>query len=190
MGKLEEFQDLMRRVREGSNDAARELLETYGPHVVRVVRRRMSRELRSRFDSLDFAQAVWASFYAQRSRLEDVDDPETLLAQLAQMARNKVVTEYRRRVLTQRAGIEREQPLESHEELVEEQPVESIPSPSQEFLAKDTWERLLANQSPLNQQVLRLRLAGLNCEEVGKRLAMHPRTVRRILREIFEEFRP
>lgn len=190
MGQSDDFQDLMRRVRAGSNDAARELLDTYGPHVVRVVRRRMSSELRSRFDSLDFAQAVWASFYAQRSRLETFDDPEALLGQLAKMARNKVVTEYRRRVVSEREGRLREQPLESNEELAEEQPMESSPSPSQEFLAKDTWERLLANQSPLNQQVLRLRLAGMTCEEVGKRLAMNPRTVRRILREIFEEFRP
>lgn len=190
MGQLEEFQELMRRVRAGSNDAARELLEIYGPHVVRVVRRRMSKELRSRFDSLDFAQAVWASFYAQRTRLEEVEDPQTLLAQLALMARNKVVSEYRRRVLARRADFPRERPLESHEELAEDQPVEVNPSPSQEFLAKDTWERLLANQSPLNKQVLRLRLAGLSCEEVGEKLAISPRTVRRILKEIFEGFRP
>jgi RNA polymerase sigma factor (sigma-70 family) len=190
MGQLEEFQDLMRRVRAGSNDAARELLETYGPHVVRVVRRRMSHELRSRFDSLDFAQAVWASFYAQRSRWEEVNDPQALMGRLATMARNKVISEYRRRVLAQCRAIQRERTLEPRDESAEEVLVGGDPSPSQAFLAKDTWERLLANQSPLNQQVLRLRLAGLNCQEVGDRLSMNPRTVRRILKGIFEGFRP
>src|SRR5437870_4945509 len=43
----DEFKNLMQRVRDGSEDAARELLDRYGEHILRVVRRKLSRELRS-----------------------------------------------------------------------------------------------------------------------------------------------
>src|SRR5947209_4816813 len=49
----DEFKNLMRRVQEGSEDAARELLDRYGEHILRVVRRKLSRQLRSKFDSVD-----------------------------------------------------------------------------------------------------------------------------------------
>ena len=53
-----EFADLMRLVREGSQDASRELVQRFGPHVLRVVRRRLHQSLRSKFDPCDFEQEV------------------------------------------------------------------------------------------------------------------------------------
>src|SRR5262245_48951943 len=58
------FRDLMRQVNEGSDDAIRELVQVYGPHILRVVRMRLSKHLRSKFDSADFVQSVWAAFFA------------------------------------------------------------------------------------------------------------------------------
>ncbi len=97
------FQALMDEVRQGSQDAAWTLLETYGPHVHRVVRRMLSAELRSKFDSVDFVQSVWLSFFANRSQVCDFAQPEQLVAYLAAMARNKVVTEVRRASTPQNA---------------------------------------------------------------------------------------
>jgi hypothetical protein len=49
-----EIAALMERIQEGSQDAVRELLDQYGSHLVRVIRRRLSQRLRSQFDSADF----------------------------------------------------------------------------------------------------------------------------------------
>lgn len=58
------FASLMQRVREGSQDAAHELFQQYGPHILRIVRRKLHKTMRSKYDSSDFVQAVWASFFA------------------------------------------------------------------------------------------------------------------------------
>ena len=51
------------RIQAGDEDAARELLTRYEAEVRLVVRRQLPRLLRSRFDSLDFLQSVWGSFF-------------------------------------------------------------------------------------------------------------------------------
>ena len=60
------FVALMRRVREGSEAAAWELVDKYGGHLRRAVRRVLNPMLRSKFDSLDFVQLVWDSFFRRR----------------------------------------------------------------------------------------------------------------------------
>src|SRR5581483_2343423 len=67
------FAELMDEVRLGSHEAAEELWRRYGPYVVHVVRRSLHHRLRARFDSQDFAQAAWASFFAELPRAERLD---------------------------------------------------------------------------------------------------------------------
>ena len=72
----DDFRPLMQRVAEGSEEAARELVERYGGYVRRAVRRTMDSRLRRMFDSLDFAQLAWASVFRQRDCLERFENPE------------------------------------------------------------------------------------------------------------------
>jgi RNA polymerase sigma-70 factor (ECF subfamily) len=73
-----DFRSLMEQLRQGSQDAAWELIEQYGPLVKRVVRRNLDHGLRSKFDSVDFVQAVWGSFFRNRTRLDKFAAPENL----------------------------------------------------------------------------------------------------------------
>ena len=54
----DEFGLLLEQAQSGSQDAMCQLIERYAPYIVRVVRRKLSRAIRSKFDSLDFVQAV------------------------------------------------------------------------------------------------------------------------------------
>ena len=54
------------------------------------MRRVLSPELRSKFDSLDFVQWVWLSFFRVRDKADRFERPEHLVKFLAGMARNKV----------------------------------------------------------------------------------------------------
>jgi len=52
----EDSRTLMRRVSRGSEDATWELIERFGRAIQRAVRRALNKELRRKFDSLDFVQ--------------------------------------------------------------------------------------------------------------------------------------
>ena len=57
-----ELRLFLARIRDGDEDATRELLRRYEAKVRLVVRRQLPRLLRSRFDSQDFVQSIWGSF--------------------------------------------------------------------------------------------------------------------------------
>src|SRR3954466_15151636 len=92
-----ELRAFLDRIRAGDEAAARELLARYESQIRLVVRRQLPALLRSRFDSLDFIQSVWASFFRRmRSGSARFEDPRYLAAFLARAARNKVIDQYRR----------------------------------------------------------------------------------------------
>ncbi len=57
------FRALFQQVLDGSEDAARRLHEEYGPYIAMAVRRKLPAQLRAKYDSLDFVQDVWLSFF-------------------------------------------------------------------------------------------------------------------------------
>ena len=105
----------LQRIASGDEGAARELLQRYEPEVRLVVRRQLPRLLRSRFDSLDFLQSVWGSFFRRmRDAPTEFEDSRHLVAFLARAAKNKVIDEYRR-AGTRKQDIRREEPLRAAE---------------------------------------------------------------------------
>src|SRR6516164_10300026 len=89
--------DFLNRIQAGDEGAARELLRRYEPKIRLVVRRQLPRLLRSRFDSLDFLQSVWGSFFHKiQTGPNDLQEEHNLITFLAWAARNKVIDEYRR----------------------------------------------------------------------------------------------
>ena len=103
-----QFRELIQQVQEGSHDAAHLLAEAYGPHVRRYVHRALSRELRNQYDSLDFVQLVWASFFYQPEDLPSIDSPAQLVSYLVRMAQHKLLDE-ERRIHTQKNDVAREE---------------------------------------------------------------------------------
>ena len=79
----------MRRVREGSEDAAWEVFVRYGGYIRRAVRRVLNPKLRSKFDSLDFVQWVWLSFFRMRDKADRFETPQQLVKFLAGMAQQQ-----------------------------------------------------------------------------------------------------
>src|SRR3954447_22076232 len=110
-GQAANLQDILVRIQQGDEHAARDLLVCYEAEVRLVVRRQLPRLLRSRFDSLDFLQSVWGSFF-RRVRTDPVefDDERHLVAFLARAAKNKVIDQYRR-AGSQKQDMHREEPL-------------------------------------------------------------------------------
>ncbi|MEO8942109.1 MAG: sigma-70 family RNA polymerase sigma factor [Isosphaeraceae bacterium] len=178
-----DLQGFLARIRAGDEDAARELLVRYEAQVRLVVRRQLPRLLRSRFDSLDFLQSVWGSFFRRmRSSDEDFEDPHYLVAFLARAARNKVIDQYRR-ALSRRQDMQLEEPLWIDGAHPRELPGDAD-SPSEVAEGNEALGRLRALLPEDRRVILEWKADGLSTKEIGNRLGISERTVRRILEDL------
>jgi RNA polymerase sigma-70 factor (ECF subfamily) len=179
-----EFRELMGRVRAGDGRAACELERRFGRHIYRVVRRRLRQPLRSRFDSIDFVQSVWAAFYTAAARTCTFDTPQALISYLETIASRKVAGAYRDSSRTARDQIPLDKrPLDSDAPSPNHL-VSADPTPSQEAVANERWERLLRGQSVAVRGMLTLRRQGFTNDQIAGLLGVTPKTVQRVLRRL------
>jgi RNA polymerase sigma-70 factor (ECF subfamily) len=177
------LRDLLARIRDGDEAAARELLERYESKVRMVVRRQLPRLLRSRFDSLDFLQSVWGSFFHRiRTGSNDLHEERNLIAFLAWAARNKVIDEYRR-AASQRQDIHRNSPLRFADDGGPDVAAAGE-TPSQVAEAREMYGRLHALLPEDRRVILELKAAGFSSKEIGDRLGVSERTVQRVLEDL------
>jgi RNA polymerase sigma factor (sigma-70 family) len=183
----QDFRTLLQRVREGSEDAAWELIGVYGPHIFRAVRRKLNSRMRPKFDSADFVQAVWASFFTSRSQIVCFNQPEELIAFLSTMAHNKVISELRRRMVYQNHNITREEPLHDSALPAPQFPVGHQPTPSQVAVARERWKKMVAGQPQHYREILSLRYMGETYEQIAEKVGLHERTVRKVVEQALGE---
>lgn len=180
-----ELRRFLDRIRAGDDDAARELLGRYEAEVRLVVRRQLPRLLRSRFDSLDFMQSVWGSFFRRMRGNDgpaDFEDSRHLVAFLAKAAKNKVIDEYRR-AGSQKQDMHREEPL-----WVDGQRPRDLPgrddSPSEVAEAREALSRLRDLMPQDRHAIIELKAQGLSSRDVGDRLGISERTVQRVIEDL------
>ena len=147
-----------------------------------MVRSRLPRKLRTQFDSTDFVQSVWQSFFAD-SDSRDFDNAEHLRRFLFGMVRNKVREQYRRLTRTEKYDLAREERLyvRRGDREVPREVVSPDPSPSSAVQADDRMAQLTAGRSPLEIEVITLRRQGLTFDEIALRTGINERTVRRVI---------
>jgi RNA polymerase sigma factor (sigma-70 family) len=181
-----EFSSLMERVQRGEQQAAWELLETYGSHLQRYVRRSFSRDLRARFDTVDFVQVVWASFFREPEKLRQIASPRDLMAYLAALARNKVVNEVRREVHAQKRDVRREIRLDAVHDDDQRDLASRDPTPSAVAMFRERWNRLLGGQPTRVQRIVELRFAGATYNEIATELQINERTARKAIEKLVQ----
>jgi RNA polymerase sigma-70 factor (ECF subfamily) len=100
------FDELIRKVRTGEQEAAAELVRRYEPAIRRAVRFRLGNaRLGAMFDSMDICQSVLASFFIRAASGQyDLETPERVLGLLVAMARNKLASQARRQAAQRRGG--------------------------------------------------------------------------------------
>ena len=86
--KQDHFRELLDRLQDGDVTAAEELVDRYGPHICRAIRRRFrSRKMRILYSTEDCLQSV----FAQMDRIAKLESPEHLMRYLTRVACNKLV---------------------------------------------------------------------------------------------------
>src|SRR5215469_14317421 len=95
----DEYAEFIRRIRQGDEQAAMELVRRHEAEIRLEVRswlRMRNPALRRVFDSMDICQSVLASFFARAAVGDfDLDEPRQLIRLLVGMARKKVAEQAR-----------------------------------------------------------------------------------------------
>jgi RNA polymerase sigma factor (sigma-70 family) len=184
MPEDDDIADLMSRAKAGDQAAIRSFLARFDREVQMMVRARLPRRMRNQYDSADFVQAIWKSFFTDLPRNAlNFEDARHLRGYLAGAVRNKVHEQHRRLTRTQKYDIWREERLyiRRGNQDVPREVVSSDPSPSQAAQAGDRLAQLIAGRSQRDVEVIRLRRQGLTFEEISAVTGVNERTARRII---------
>jgi len=180
------FQLLLDQVRQGSHEAARVLEQRYGEHILRIVRRKLHKTLRTKFDSIDFVQNVWASVFTRPYNLPAVETPDDLATWLGVLAANKVADEGRH-LQTKKRDVSREVRFDEHAAFAGPHPASRDPTPSAVAVYHEQLERLVVKQPPKVRRVVELKMQGLTYDEIAAALGMDEKTARRAIKQLEEQ---
>jgi RNA polymerase sigma factor (sigma-70 family) len=153
------FRDLLRRVRAGDPDAARELALRYEPDIRHAAHRPLNDlRLRNLLDSMDICQEVLSEFFVRAADGQfELTAPDELLKLFVTMARNQVLDESRR----QKAGRRdhRRQLSDLSEHCLGGLPDDG-PTPSRIVSARELIEEVSRRLSAEERDLLEQRVSG------------------------------
>jgi RNA polymerase sigma-70 factor (ECF subfamily) len=173
------LEDLLEKLSGGDPVAAEQVFRTYEPYLRMVVRRMLPQNMRSKFDSVDVVQSVWAdvltSFREAGCRFTDANH---LRAFLVRATRNRFID----RVRQNRAAVENQQSmspvlLDGAQESLE-------PRPSEVAAAEELWDRMLELCLPQHRRLLELKRSGCTLAEIAAQTGLHESSIRRILYDL------
>jgi RNA polymerase sigma factor (sigma-70 family) len=172
------FEELIRRVRAGDQDAATELVKNYEPAIRRAVRFRLAdSELGTLLDSMDICQSVMASFFVRAASGQyELRSPAQLLKLLTAMARNKLNSQARKQY-AQRRDTRRVSSGTQNEG----QFVDAGESPSTVVAAQDLLGEVHRRLSAEERRILELRNQGYDWAAVAAELGGGAEALRRKL---------
>jgi RNA polymerase sigma-70 factor (ECF subfamily) len=158
------FDELIRRVGIGDDQAAARLVRDFEPVVRRVLRARLRVNTRARreFDSMDICQSVMANFFVRAAAGQfDLKEPNDLIKLLLTVTRNKVAEKMRRQHRQRR---DRRRTVGGVEEMAL---AGQDPSPSSVVAGKELLEEVRQRLSEADRQIIELRSQGLSWEEIA-----------------------
>jgi RNA polymerase sigma-70 factor (ECF subfamily) len=179
MAEENPFRALIRRVRAGDEEAARELANKYGPEIRRAVRVRLAQSsLRRVLDSLDICQSVLANFFARLAAGQfELNDPPQLLRLLVTMARNKLTDAFRK----QHAGRRENGMPVARKRKTLEAVADSDPSPSQVAACRELFQALQRQLSDEERYLIDQRFRGRGWADIAGEMGSNPEAVRKRL---------
>src|SRR5262245_13398525 len=163
------FEELIRRVRAGDQDAAATLVRTYEPAIRRAVRFRLAdARLGHLLDSMDICQSVLASFFLRAASGQyELGTPEKLLKLLTTMAHNKLISQARKQYAGRRDERRVKFSMSDGDLLVA--PGEN---PSSEVAAMDLLGEVQRRLSSDERELLELRNRGFDWSAIAATLGV------------------
>ena len=178
MSSDDTFTDLIRRVREGDEVAASELVRAYEPAIRRVVRVHLrDPRLRRVLDSMDVCQSVLATFFVRANLGQyELATPEDLLKLLGRIARNKLTNQISKH-RAERRDYRREEGLAGREGLTRA----AGSDPSEQAAARELLAKVREHLTDDERQVAELRGRGDSWAEIAATQGGTPESMRKKL---------
>jgi RNA polymerase sigma factor (sigma-70 family) len=176
---IDHLDELIERLNDGDIAAAERAFLAYEPYLRMAVRRQLNGPLRSKLDSMDIVQSVWADVLCRfREAGWRFADRSHLRAFLVKVARNRLIDRRREyhRALEQERPIDEVKPYEL--------PHADQPRPSEIAQGHELWELMLEKCPPAHREILSLKRQGLPLAEIAARTGLHEGSIRRILYEL------
>jgi RNA polymerase sigma factor (sigma-70 family) len=176
---VDRLDELIERLNGGDIAAAERAFLAYEPYLRMVVRRQLSGPLRSKLDSMDIVQSVWADilggFHQAGWRFTDKSH---LRAFLLKVVRHRLIDRRRQhhRAMAQERSLAETAP--------EELPFAGQPRPSEIAQGNELWKQMLDQASPTHREILTLKRQGLTLDEIARRTGLHEGSIRRILYDL------
>ncbi len=189
---LNRFQDMMARLRSGSDEAARELVVEFAPHVYRAVKRRFRhRRVRVLYGTEDCIQSVWGAVFGHLERVANCEDPAKLINFLARVASNKIIDRHREVFGRNVDGFHYEE-VPTPSQLDENGRLQShVLSPSQRAVIREEVALRTKELSSEKRTIFNLHNEGFTSGEISAKLdgKVSARGIRRVIQDIFERLR-
>lgn len=167
------------RLNDGDVAAVDRVFRAYEPYLRIAVRRRLSPRLRSKVDSGDIVQSVFADVLrGVRDGGWKFEGRPQLQALLRRIAWRRLADRYQKHG----AALEREQPF--IEERPQGYPDPAQPRPSQVAQGREVWDRVLRACPSAHREVVVMRRDGFKMSEIAERTGLHEGSVRRILYDV------
>lgn len=175
---VEHLDELIEKLNGGDVAAAERAFLAYEPYLRMAIRRQLSGPLRSKLDTMDIVQSVWADVLGGfREAGWRFTDRSHLRAFLMKVARNRLIDRRRQH----HRALEQERSLD---QAVAELPGANQPRPSEIAQEHELWKRMLEECSPAHREILILKRQGMPNAEIARRIGLHEGSVRRILYEL------
>jgi RNA polymerase sigma-70 factor (ECF subfamily) len=177
--------EMIERLNRGDEAAAEQAFLEFEPYLRMAVRRQLSGRLRSKLDSMDIVQSVWADVLGGfRRSAWRFSDPAHLRAFLVRVARNRLID--RERQLHR--SLEKERPLDPFGS--GEMPKAIDPRASQVAEMNELWWRMLEECAPKHREILFLKREGMPLAEIARRTGLHEGSIRRIIYDLARRMAP
>jgi DNA-directed RNA polymerase specialized sigma24 family protein len=163
--------------------AAEELVKSYTPVMLQVIRLNLPRRLRRLVDPEDIAQDVWSTFFYRRRWRRILATHEALANLLCFMARLAVLTAGQFHGACKRA-LSRDVPLDDVSLPQQAALLDHHPGPAEQASASDLREAVFRDATDRARSVLQMVLDRRTREEIARALAISLATVWRIVADV------
>lgn len=176
---------LLAQWRQGDQQAADKLFRRYADRLIALAQSRMPARLNQRIDAEDVVQSVYRSFFNRtRAGQYEAQYGGDVWRLLVTITLHKLTNEVAHHKAAKRA-MDRELPLATSEDNslpgVSPEVLAREPSPMEAVVLAEELEQVMAALTPVQRQILELRLQGYKIDEIADQVHRSQRTVRRVL---------
>ena len=185
------WDELIKGLRNGDQDACSEFWNQYGPMLQGVAQNHLSERLQRRVGSDDVVQSACRTFFRRISEGQfDVPDADALWRLMCAITLTKARRAARDHS-RQKRGMQAEQYIDAASDQSNApsyQLTGNTPSPLDAAAFSDQMDQLLSRLNPQECQVLDLKLQNHTNDEIAAEMGCSERTVRRITAQIKERW--